>query len=69
MTEDVTDWVSARQHITVRFEDCLSVDLCSVVDADLNKSSLLVVEDTVMSKLPVSVVVELHASCEAFWVF
>lgn len=46
-----------------------SVYLCSVVYANLNESTLLVVEYTVVGVLPVTVVVELHASREAFWVF
>lgn len=42
--------------------------LCSIVYSNLNESTLLVVEDTVVGILPVAVVVELHASRQALWV-
>lgn len=43
--------------------------LRSIVYADLNKSALLVVQDTVVSVFPVPVVVELHSPCETLGVF
>lgn len=46
-----------------------SAHLRAVVNANLDESTLLVVEDAVVGVLPVAVVVELHASREAFWVF
>lgn len=44
------------------------VHLRAVVNANLNKATLLIVEDAVVRVLPVSVIVELHASCEALWI-
>lgn len=44
------------------------IHLCAVVDANLNETTLLIVEDAVVRVLPVPVVVELHASCEALWI-
>lgn len=46
-----------------------SAHLRPVVNANLDESTLLVVEDAVVGVLPVAVIVELHASREAFWVF
>lgn len=52
-------------HCRLRF----SVYLRSVVNPNLNESSLLVVEYTVVSVLPVAVVIEFNTSCEALGVF
>jgi len=49
----------------MRFCGLPTADLRSVVDADLNEATLLVVEDAVVSELPVAVVVELHSPREA----
>lgn len=46
----------------------MSFYLCSIVYANLNESTFLVVEYAVVGILPVTVVVELHASCQALWV-
>lgn len=43
--------------------------LSSIINADLNQPALLVVKDAVMSVLPVSIIIKLHSSCQAFWVF
>lgn len=55
--------------ISVETKACsISFYLCSIVYANLNESTLLVVEYAVVGILPVAVVVELHASCQALWV-
>lgn len=54
-------------HVAV--SQIISGYLCSIVYANLNESTLLVVEYTVVGILPVAIVIELHPSCEALWVF
>lgn len=43
--------------------------LSSIINSDLNQPALLVVKDAVMSVLPVAIIIKLHSSCQAFWVF
>lgn len=42
--------------------------LRAVIDAHLDQPGLLVVKDAVVGEPPVSIIVKLHAACEAIWI-
>ena len=55
-----------RTGVIDRLKECAY--LCAIVDSHLNQPGLLVIQNAVMGKLPVSIVIELHTSCQAIWV-
>lgn len=42
--------------------------LRAIVDAHLHQSGFLVVQNAVVGEPPVSVIVKLHAACQAIWI-